>query len=261
MRIRSIRPEFWRSEDVKKYPRDVRLLFVGLWSYVDDNGVGVDDYRQIAADLFPLDDDPMEVREYVREGLARLSRGLQITRYEVTGKRYLLVTNFDNHQKVDRPGKSRYPRPEELPTSGDDGPKFGHPDDSRDLRDSLDAGEGEKGRRGEGEKHSATPASQPDLFDAFWDAYPRKVGKAAAEKAWPKAVKKLDAERLVKAAGYWAGLWQHAKTDKQFIPHPATWLNGKRWDDEPPVPKLQAVSGGYVPFQNPANHDDYYEDL
>ena len=42
MRIRTVKPEFWRSEDVSRLPVADRLLFIGLWSYVDDNGVGVD---------------------------------------------------------------------------------------------------------------------------------------------------------------------------------------------------------------------------
>lgn len=78
-----------------------------------------------------------------------------------------------------------------------------------------------------------------ELFEEFWSAYPRKVGKAGARKAWPKACKKLEAARLVKAADYWTGLWENAGTEAQFIPHPATWLNGERWNDEPPVARGQ----------------------
>jgi hypothetical protein len=76
-------------------------------------------------------------------------------------------------------------------------------------------------------------------FEEFWSAYPRKVSKATARKAWPKACKKLEAPRLVKAASYWAGLWQQAGTEAQFIPYPATWLNGERWSDEPPLSRGQ----------------------
>lgn len=109
------------------------------------------------------------------------------------------------------------------------------------------------------ERNSNTTPPDGGEFEDFWVAYPRKVGKAAAEKAWPKACKKLEADRIVKAAVYWAGLWANAKTDIQFIPHPATWLNGRRWDDDPPAPKLQAVSGGYVPYSDPEDPADYYE--
>ena len=42
MRIRSIRPEFWASEDVAAMDWHTRLVYIGLWSYVDDNGVGRD---------------------------------------------------------------------------------------------------------------------------------------------------------------------------------------------------------------------------
>ncbi len=54
MRIRTIKPEFWTSEDVASMDWETRLVFLGLWSYVDDNGVGRDNEKLIVADLFPL---------------------------------------------------------------------------------------------------------------------------------------------------------------------------------------------------------------
>lgn len=155
MRIRTIKPEFWRSEDIKRLPFEDRLLFIGLWSYVDDNGVGIDDPRLIAADLFALEDDPQAIREYVREGLARLSRGLQIVRYEAGGKRLLFITNWDKHQKIDRPSKPRYPRPETIPTRQNDDEPGSFDEPSRGSRDSLDAGTGEQRNRGTEESPTA----------------------------------------------------------------------------------------------------------
>ena len=55
MRIRSIRPEFWRSASIARLSIEDRLLFIGLWSYVDDNGVGRDNAAIITAELFALD--------------------------------------------------------------------------------------------------------------------------------------------------------------------------------------------------------------
>ena len=72
MRIRSIKPEFWRSPDISDLAIEDRLLFIGLWSYVDDNGVGQDRVSTICADLFAddLSRDPREgfrrSREVVR---------------------------------------------------------------------------------------------------------------------------------------------------------------------------------------------------
>jgi hypothetical protein len=136
MRIRSIKPEFWRSDDITALSREHRLLFIGLWSYVDDNGVGIDDHRQIAADLFALEDDLKEARDFVREGLATLAQAGLITRYTSQGKAVLFVTGWDKHQRIDRPSRTRYQRPTATggpPTSGN-----GILDeDSRDPRETV----------------------------------------------------------------------------------------------------------------------------
>lgn len=161
MRIRTIKPEFWRSDDISSLPRELRLLFVGLWSYVDDNGVGVDDYRQIAADLFALEEDIVEARGFVREGLATLSRVLLIDRYEVAGKPYLFVRTWDRHQRVDRPNKARHPRPDAV-TSGNGDPR----ESSRDLREDLAPGTGEQRNRGTEEQEET---SSSEIADAITD--------------------------------------------------------------------------------------------
>lgn len=80
-----------------------------------------------------------------------------------------------------------------------------------------------------------TPVVIDELFTAFYQAYPRKVGKPNALKAWKKF--KVDAELAVKIM---ASLDAHKQTkqwrDKQYIPHPATWLNQERWNDEVDTP-------------------------
>jgi hypothetical protein len=86
--------------------------------------------------------------------------------------------------------------------------------------------EGEKEKEGEIENESKKAAD----FDCFWQAYPRKVGKVKAEAAFykittPVSVLLAAIEQQKKSAQ-----WQ--KDNGQFIPHPATWLNGKRWEDQ-----------------------------
>lgn len=149
MRIRSIRPEFWRSDDIDALNWDERLVFIGLWSYVDDNGVGVDKLASICADLFAgdLEREPRETFARVETALSTLFAGGLIQRYTVDGKAFLFVTTWDTHQRVDRPGKSRYP----LPTSENAVIREPVATPSRDVRDTPSTGEGEKGRRGEGD--------------------------------------------------------------------------------------------------------------
>ena len=122
-----------------------RLVFIGLWSYVDDNGVGRDIEKLIVADLFPLEDDPRDTLATVSRSLARLSEGGQITRYTVEGKPYLYVNAWAKHQRIDKAAKARYP----LPTSENAEPRETLATPSRDRRDMSAIGEGEKGRRGE----------------------------------------------------------------------------------------------------------------
>jgi hypothetical protein len=158
MRIRSIMPKFWRSDDVDRMDWGTRLLFIGLWSYVDDNGVGRDRLGDIVGDLFSgdLERDTRETFARVADGLQQLAAGGQIDRYEVDGKRYLYVCKWSEYQRVDRPNKARYP----LPTCGNaDREELAEP--SREARDIPVLGEGEKGRRGEGEK-----SPQPSVEEA-----------------------------------------------------------------------------------------------
>lgn len=82
-------------------------------------------------------------------------------------------------------------------------------------------------------KNHQEPSNMVDGFDSFWRQYPRKVAKSAALKAWRKL--KPDDKQL---ADLMAGLERQKasrdwlKDGGQFIPHPATWLNGRRWEDD-----------------------------
>jgi uncharacterized protein YdaU (DUF1376 family) len=68
-----------------------------------------------------------------------------------------------------------------------------------------------------------------DRFDTFWKHYPRKVAKSNALKAWLK-IKPDDAlTKQIIAAVNSQGL---SNKEIQFVPHPASWLNANRWEDE-----------------------------
>lgn len=71
------------------------------------------------------------------------------------------------------------------------------------------------------------------LFDRFWESYPRKVNKTAAKRAFDKL--NADEEllnKLLVAVEKQKKSTQWQENEGQFIPHPATWLNGHRWEDE-----------------------------
>ena len=70
-------------------------------------------------------------------------------------------------------------------------------------------------------------------FEIFWNLYPKKKAKADAEKAWKKINPDPDLEETIISKIKLAT--QHEdwiKDDGKFIPYPASWLNGKRWQDD-----------------------------
>lgn len=72
-------------------------------------------------------------------------------------------------------------------------------------------------------------------FDEFWKAYPRRVAKGAALKAWA-AAEKREADLLDKCLRALA--WQiptNGWDGGHYTPHPSTYLNQERWTDENPV--------------------------
>lgn len=78
-------------------------------------------------------------------------------------------------------------------------------------------------------------STEPAGFADFWEQYPRKVGKDDARKAYTSALRRASVTQIVEGATRYAT--DPNLVEKQFIPHPATWLNGGRWDDEPLPPR------------------------
>ena len=90
-------------------------------------------------------------------------------------------------------------------------------------------------------------------FERFWAVYPRKVGKGAAKRSFLK-YKPDDAltEKMIGAVEAQKQTEQWKRDGGQYIPHPATWLNQMRWEDElmPEAPRQDTV---YIP--NPGLED------
>lgn len=107
----------------------------------------------------------------------------------------------------------------------------------------------EEAEREEEKRERDTPA-QPALvsvpnsllvgFDAFWSSYPRKTAKDPARKAWTKATKRTPPADIL------IGLERHLPDlrarESKFVPHAATWLNDRRWEDEPEPPSAKQRS-------------------
>jgi len=108
-RIRTIKPEFWASEQVANCDMLSRLLFIGLWNFCDDQGIHTASLKRLKMEVFPGDefaDGLATIRRLIDDLIAN---GLLIE-YEVEGEGYWQVTGW-KHQKIEKPN-NKYPLPQ-----------------------------------------------------------------------------------------------------------------------------------------------------
>ncbi len=231
-------------------------MFIGMWNFADDHGRMEDKPKQIKMRIFPADDMSMDTIEHMLE---ELRKNRLIIRYVVGGKRLIQIKGWD-HQTINRRGESRFPPPELT----EDAVRVhgGH------TADTLLEKEKEKEKEyiycPSGLGHVPNPdmskprkpqkqarqKDTPDGFDDWWELYPRKVRRLRAEKAYAAARKRASEQELASGLKNSLSRWKSEKTETEFIPHPATWLNGGGWMDQtspPPPTKRQTAGYGYVP--------------
>lgn len=186
-RIRTIKPEFFTSLTIADLTPEQRLTFIGLWTHVDDEGRCVDDPRLIKAAIWPLDD---RTAADIEVDLKALTESSLITRYTLNRKRYLAVTNWAEHQRINRPTESKLPAPEEgdptppePPTSTNGDSYMAHGELTEDSPQERKGKEGN--REGKGTPLPPTPSSTdptvgetgrplPDrMTDAFLERFAR----------------------------------------------------------------------------------------
>ena len=107
-RIRTIKPEFWASEQVMACSPTSRLLFIGIWNFCDDAGIHPASLPRIKAEVFPADNCTItDIKNWINELIVN---GL-IREYIVEEKSYWIVTGWKKHQRIDRP-TYRHPLPQ-----------------------------------------------------------------------------------------------------------------------------------------------------
>ena len=91
-------------------------------------------------------------------------------------------------------------------------------------------------------------------FMRFWYAYPKKVAKIAAQRAWAR-LRPGEREACLKRLPIMLRYWDRTETLKQFMPHPATFLNERRWEDEVEGLDEPATDLGQCFWNRNANRD------
>lgn len=107
--------------------------------------------------------------------------------------------------------------------------------------------------------HSTTLVEK--RFLEFWQVYPKKVGKGAAEKAFKKTSPTQELFlTILEAVKAQCQCEQWVKDNGQFIPNPATWLNQRRWEDDvQPAQSTSAQSKFAISHQQQVKPSEAYQ--
>ena len=252
MRIRSIKPEFWRSDDIDALSIADRLLFIGLWSYVDDNGVGLFSIKDIVGDLFAGDmlRDSNETLIRVKEGLKALfERGL-IEIYSQDGNTYLAITNWGKHQRVPNPNKPRYPRP----SADSETPLYLFNESLIRPHESLRTGTGEQGNRGTGEQippiapQGGRSESEPESYgpssettseyEQLMSIYPNHNNPDDGLRELKRVLHRKSPHTSFAALLNGAQILADENRDPRYVPTLGNWLRAGGWKNKP-LPRAQ----------------------
>lgn len=247
-RIRTIKPEFWSSEQIAECSPNARLLFIGMWNFCDDAGRCKCSPNEVRMRIYPGDRCGTDA---VSEWINELVTNDLIQIYEVDGQLIIQVIQWDKHQRIDRPNPSKWPPPP-VPHSPSN-------------RRTLDVGREGKGKEGRSKKEvyvspegsNAHPKrvrggteavesrengelpkkTQPHeiAFEILWNRWQwrgtPKGPRWKALEAWQKHVVAagIDLKSVLGAAGAYCAQCVHTETDTC---HVVTWINQKRWIDD-----------------------------
>ena len=265
-RIRSLHPNQWTDEAFVTCSPMARLLAIALRNEADDGGVFA--WKPLTLKMRLLPADSVDINLLLEE----LAGADIIRRYEIDGVHYGAIRNFTLFQKPKFP-KTYHPRlpwvpkycgmkgsgipepsgsppaalPEDSGNAPEIAPQMESESESEKERDSSAAQTGlshrdedqatcRRGRAGAASQDAAA-------FERFWQAYPRHIGKGQARRAFAAARRKAEPEAIMAGLAAAAARWRQDNTATEYIPHPATWLNGERWSDEHAPPPAKAGNG------------------
>lgn len=98
-RIRAIKPDFWKSEQVYRCSRDARLFFIGLWNFAQDTGVIKMNFAKLKLEIFPMDVDILysDIIKFVEE----LLLNELIVCFKRRDEDWIYIPSWKKHQRMD----------------------------------------------------------------------------------------------------------------------------------------------------------------
>lgn len=232
---RVIKESIKRSPQIDALTWFEEVVFYRLMVTADDYGCM--DARPVLLknELFPTKENI--TKKSIEDAVGKLVSVGLLHKYEVNGMPYLFFPTWEKHQRI-RNKHRKYPEP---------------PSDiyltANCCQVTADCSSESNPIQSESESKSESNTNPTrEAFDVFWEAYPRKVGKGDARKAFSKV--KADLKTLLSAVDRQKNSVQWQRDGGRYIPNPATWLNQGRWEDELPV-ESNKPGGSHSILQTP----------
>lgn len=246
MPSRILKESICTSDSIDQLSAFEETFFYRLIVNCDDYGRMDARPKILASKLFPLKD----IRTtQIESALRALTSAELVILYSVGGKPFLQMKTWDRHQQI-RAKKSKYPSPDDSDTASEIICNQLISDESKCPRNPIQSESNPNPNPKE--KRAREDTETDERFERFWTAYPRHTAKQTAQTAFKKIAPTEELlQTMLTAIEKQKG--SHQWSDPQFIPHPATWLNQRRWEDE--TPKATSNSGRVMPAQQYSQRD------
>lgn len=220
-RIRTIKPEFFTSEDIVELDPLARLLYIALWCEADKEGRLIWKPKTFKMRYLPADSCDIDA---LCDAL--LTRQLVV----LYGDGLAVIPTFREHQHINpRESESKLPEPTEESIHRVNCDALLTRQHARNSRIDPQVGREGKGK----ERKTRGASSTEDGFAAFWLAYPNRKARQDAEKAWAKLAPDAELQAaILKAVAEQRQGDDWTKEGGRFVPHASTWIRGSRWLDE-----------------------------
>lgn len=215
-RIRTIKPDFWDSKDTASASLRVRLLYIAMWNWADDYGIGDGNPGRIITFAFPNDDIPAS--EYPRL-LSDVSRAFGVVFFDYRGRPYYAIPAWESHQRTEKKARARdglieaaqdaiaadQRQESDNPRTSSDDPALGG---GSPVAGTGERGKEERGNRGTGEDDDPLPPEPPPApYDEAVEAVvvdePRRVDNPSKPaKRYPSSGAQSVVRQELGTAGY-----------------------------------------------------------
>ncbi len=229
-RIRTIKPEFFTSEDIVCLTPHARLLYVALWCEADREGRLA--WRPLTFKMRYLPADTCDMQAMCAE---LISAGLVC----LYGDGLAHIPQFLRHQHINpREAKSELPSPSDTQKQATRAPRVDDASTTRAPRAAERVStvtDAQVGKERKGKEDASTTRTPGARFDEFWSAWPTGGRKAAQEQCRQKWITKgCDgiADQILRSLEAHKRSRDWTKDGGTYIPAPLVWINQSRWEGE-----------------------------